>query len=169
MNIKFPDSVECLKRLIRLSADMNLVSEQKEFESKLERVEKQKEAVQKNRVHSGRVRSGRARELSAGKNRNVGSAGQSRNVGSAGQRGNKEGLLPPSGSLGPKFNTPGEQLNSGYGPSRTIEKQTVDTHYDDPIGPSISMRPRTAKSRNQALNAMQDDVNDFNVDDLLPD
>jgi len=166
VNIKFPDSVECLKRLIRLSADMNLVGEQKEFENKLERVEKQKEAVQKNRVHSGRVRSGRAREASGGKNRNVGSAGQSRNVGSAGQRG---GVLPPSGSLGPKFNTPGEQLNSGYGPARTIEKQTVDTHYDDPIGPSISMRPRTAKSRNQALNAMQDDVNDFNVDDLLPD
>merc|ERR1712071_331682 len=100
----------------------NLVGEQKEFESKLERVEKQKEAVQKNRVHSGRVRSGRAREASGG---------QSRNVGSAGQRG-KDGLLPPSGSLGPKFNTPGEQLNSGYGPARTIEKQTVDTHYNDP-------------------------------------
>ena len=45
----------------------------------------------------------------------------------------------------------------------------VDPSYSDPVGPSISMRPRTAKNKNLALAAMQDDIHDFEADDFLPD
>merc|ERR1712007_241552 len=108
----------------------------------------------------GRVRSGRARDNQSNSRQGSGSTQRTPNTNRA--RGD---LLPPSGALssGPKFNQPTEQLGSGFGPSRSVEKEKVDTHYDDPIGPSISMRPRTARSKNQVLSAMQDDVNDFSV------
>merc|ERR1712226_1319065 len=145
---------------------MDMTEARKEYEAKLERVEKQKEAVQKNRVHSGRVRSGR--QASGGSRQNSGqaSAGRARRA----QHSSGE-VLPPSGALaGPKFNPPPQTLHPGYGPPRTEQSTSpaADAHCEDPIGPSVSMRPRTARSKNAAINAMQDDVNDFNADDLLP-
>ena len=65
----------------------------------------------------------------------------------------------------PNLNEDNKDLNEG----NKKEENVVDPSYSDPVGPSISMRPRTAKNKNLALAAMQDDIHDFEADDFLPD
>lgn len=77
VHIQFPDSIECLTRLVQKANEMKQPEEAREYEKKLKRAEKQQQAIEQNRVNSGRIRSGghrsgqgsgKARQLSA-KNR----------------------------------------------------------------------------------------------------
>ena len=58
VHIQFPDSIECLTRLVQKANEMKQPEEAREYEKKLKRAEKQQQAIQQNRVNSGRIRSG---------------------------------------------------------------------------------------------------------------
>jgi len=158
VHLKFPDNIDCLKRLVRVCYDIHENEEAKEYEVKLARAVKQATAIEQNRVNSGRIRSGGSNNTGSARGRRERSGHHmSHGPSHLNQTGhsniNGVNMLPPSG----KKNQAEE------------ERKQIDTTYDDPIGEQISMRPRTAKNKNSALVAMQDDVNDYDVDDLLPD
>jgi len=171
IHVQFPDSLETLQRLVRITGDMKMPNEAREYEQKMKRLQKQQEAIKQNRVTSGRIRSGgtsRGRVGSGGRAGSGGGFGRSPSNSGGHAAGNRS-YLPPSGAVGgPNFAPPPQQLHSGIGPSRPANDKS-SAHYDDPIGPSISTRPRTARNKNAAMSAMQDDIHDFDATDLLPD
>ncbi|XP_061696941.1 intraflagellar transport protein 88 homolog isoform X2 [Syngnathoides biaculeatus] len=137
---KFPENVECLRFLVRLSQDMGL-QEVQDYTSKLKKVEKMKE------LREQRVRS--AREGSA-RGRREGSAGSADS--SNGNKGERLGVQVMSL---PAFSEPYESSSP----------KELDASYVDPLGP-LTERPKTgAKAR-----VDDDDFADEDLgDELLPE
>lgn len=166
---QFPDNLDCLKRLVVMAEQLGDVELMKEYKDKIIRSEKQMVANQQNRINSGRIRSGRT-ENRSGSARNRVPSGHNRSNHPSGtlpsftgntatpsplSTMNLSSNLPPTGRRGPE-----EQAQ----PTREL-----DTDFADPLANQMSMRPKTAKNKNAALAAMQDNVEDYDVDDLLPD
>ncbi|CAH8519781.1 unnamed protein product [Schistosoma turkestanicum] len=158
---QFPDNIECLQFLVRLSSDMDL-PEAQDYIAKLKRAEKLKQAREQ-------------RQVSATNRRNFGLANttsttssheNSTSVSSGGES------RESSANYDNRFNV---QSKHSHIPSRqtevyketTLRRNTDNEYitYNDPLGPSIE-RPRTA-ARTKTI---QDDFADEEVDEsLLPD
>nr|XP_021524976.1 intraflagellar transport protein 88 homolog [Aotus nancymaae] len=142
---KFPESVECLRFLVRLCTNLGLKDAQ-EYARKLKRLEKMKE-IREQHIKSGRDGSGGSRgkrERSASSD-----SGQNCSASSKGER------------LSAKLRTlPG--TNEPYESSSNNE---IDASYVDPLGPQIE-RPKTAAKKR----IDEDDFADEELgDDLLPE
>ncbi|XP_077473984.1 intraflagellar transport protein 88 homolog isoform X1 [Stigmatopora argus] len=147
---KFPENVECLRFLVRLSQDMDL-QDVNDYAEKLKKVEKMKE-LREQRVKSAREGSSRGRR-----------------EGSAGSAVPRETSNGHSGSNGHKSERPGVQvmsLSASYDPYETSSPKELDASYMDPLGPATE-RPKTG------VKVRVDDDDDFADeelgDDLLPE
>ncbi|XP_077437105.1 intraflagellar transport protein 88 homolog isoform X2 [Vanacampus margaritifer] len=141
---KFPENVECLRFLVRLSQDMDL-QEVQDYASKLKKAEKMKE-LREQRVKSAREGSARGRrEGSAGS----ADSGRSSSNGNKGERlGAQVMSLPASGDA--------------YESSSPKE---LDASYVDPLGP-LTERPKTGAK----VRLDDDDFADEDLgDELLPE
>ncbi|XP_061143593.1 intraflagellar transport protein 88 homolog isoform X1 [Syngnathus typhle] len=142
---KFPENVECLRFLLRLSQDMGLLQEVDDYTSKLKKAEKMKE-LREQRVKSAREGSARGRREGSG-----GSAdsGRSSSNGNKGERlGAQVMSLPASGD-----------------PYESSSPKQLDASYVDPLGPPME-RPKTgAKLRPDDDDFADDDLED----ELLPE
>uniref|UniRef100_A0A674N3N4 Intraflagellar transport 88 homolog n=1 Tax=Takifugu rubripes TaxID=31033 RepID=A0A674N3N4_TAKRU len=140
---RFPEDIECLTFLVRLTNDMGL-EEVQEYANKLKKAEKMRE-VREQRMKSGREGSGRGwREGSAG------SADRSHSGGSA---------------KGERLSAKMRSLPVSNEPYETSAPKELDASYVDPLGPQME-RPKTgAKKRVE-----DDDFEDEELgDDLLPE
>ncbi|XP_051938317.1 intraflagellar transport protein 88 homolog isoform X2 [Hippocampus zosterae] len=142
---KFPENVECLRFLVRLSQDMGL-QEVQDYVGKVKKAEKMKE-LREQRVKSTREGSARGRrEGSAGS----GDSGRSSSNGYKGERLSAQVMsLPASGDPYESSSSPKE----------------LDASYADPLGP-LTERPKTgAKVRPDDDDFADDDLGD----ELLPE
>ncbi|XP_077393353.1 intraflagellar transport protein 88 homolog [Festucalex cinctus] len=141
---KFPENVECLRFLVRLSQDMDL-QEVQDYSSKLKKVEKMKE-LKEQRVKSAREGSARGRREGS-----TGSAdsGRSSSNGNKGERlGAQVMSLPASGD-----------------PYESSGPKELDASYADPLGP-LTERPKTGAK----VRLDDDDFADEDLgDELLPE
>ncbi|XP_030642032.1 intraflagellar transport protein 88 homolog isoform X2 [Chanos chanos] len=140
---RFPENVECLRFLVRLSTDMGLKDAQ-DYATKLKKVEKMKE-IREQRVKSGRESSARTRrEGSAGSD-----SGQSSHGTSA--KGERQGIklraLPGSSE-----------------PYEASPQRDIDASYVDPLGPQLE-RPKTAAKKHTEEDEFADEEY---MNDLLP-
>ncbi|KAJ8255820.1 hypothetical protein COCON_G00196840 [Conger conger] len=155
---KFPDSVECLRFLVRLCSDMGL-KEVQDYATKLKKVEKMKEKREQ-RVKSGRESSAR-----------------SRREGSASSVGSSPNSTPPiknndSGQSSHGTSAKGERLSArlralpgSNEPYEASSQRDIDASYVDPLGPQLE-RPKTAAKKR----AEEDEFADEELgDDLLPE
>ncbi|XP_041858292.1 intraflagellar transport protein 88 homolog isoform X2 [Melanotaenia boesemani] len=175
---KFPDNVECLRFLVRLSTDMGL-KEVQEYATKLKKVEKMKE-IREQRVKSGRESSARGR-----KEGREGSAGSSAfkplmfedvdDVKAAPQTelkqfsplldSGRDSSHSSSSTKGERLSTKMRSLPGSNEPYEASSPKELDASYVDPLGPQME-RPKTgAKKRID-----DDDFGDEELgDDLLPE
>ncbi|XP_064098521.1 intraflagellar transport protein 88 homolog isoform X1 [Macrobrachium nipponense] len=166
INRRFPENVECLKLLIRLSNDLGL-KEAAEYAQELKKVE---------RVHEQRE----SRAASGSRPGSRRSSSRASRSGSAASGYEEAGVLPPKspGARASAFSArsiPGSALsgratrlslndldeNEPYIPSN----KEIDSSYVDPLGP-LQERPKTSLRRKQD----EDDFGDDDIgDDLLPE
>ncbi|KAK8769213.1 hypothetical protein V5799_014322 [Amblyomma americanum] len=152
---KFPENVECLRFLVRLTGDLGL-SESAEYAAKLKKAEKAKE-MKEQRTSSSGSRSGSHR--SSGRLSRDGSASSSTSVQSE-HAATKGRASTSSGRSRPQI--PLVEAEETYKASQ----REIDASYEDPLGP-LEERPRTAA---RARNLVDDDFdNDELGDDLLPE
>ncbi|XP_054887377.1 intraflagellar transport protein 88 homolog isoform X4 [Poeciliopsis prolifica] len=143
---KFPENVECLRFLVRLSTDMGL-KEVQEYATKLKKVEKMKE-LREQRVKSGRENSAR-----------------SRREGSTGSAGEYSGRSSSSSSKGERLSAKMRSLPGSNEPYEASSPKELDASYVDPLGPQTD-RPKTGAKKP----ADDDDFADEDLgDDLLPE
>ncbi|XP_056895277.1 intraflagellar transport protein 88 homolog isoform X3 [Takifugu flavidus] len=173
---RFPEDIECLTFLVRLTNDMGL-EEVQEYANKLKKAEKMRE-VREQRMKAGREGSGRGwREGSAG------SAGVSTPVLISPKKAFVTVPHPESKQLDPLLDSGGDRSHSGGSakgerlsakmrslpvsnePYETSAPKELDAFYVDPLGPQME-RPKTgAKKRVE-----DDDFEDEELgDDLLPE
>ncbi|KAF3694552.1 Intraflagellar transport protein 88 -like protein [Channa argus] len=162
---KFPENVECLRFLVRLSADMGL-KEVQEYATKLKKVEKMKE-IKEQRVKSGREGSARGRREGS-----AGSAGVAADVKAVSHTESKQlsPLLDSGKDIG--NSTKGERLSAkmrslpaSNEPYETSSPKEIDASYVDPLGPQME-RPKTGARKRMD----DDDFADEELgDDLLPE
>uniref|UniRef100_A0A8C6LLV5 Intraflagellar transport 88 n=2 Tax=Nothobranchius furzeri TaxID=105023 RepID=A0A8C6LLV5_NOTFU len=141
---KFPENVDCLCFLVRLSTDMGL-KEVQEYATKLKKAEKMKE-IREQKVKSGQGSTAGGRREGSG-----GSADSNHSSGS---------------SRGERLSAKMRSLTVSNEPYEADSQKELDASYMDPLGPQIE-RPKTgAKKR-------VDDDDDFGDeelgDDLLPE
>uniref|UniRef100_H3DE04 Intraflagellar transport 88 homolog n=1 Tax=Tetraodon nigroviridis TaxID=99883 RepID=H3DE04_TETNG len=140
---KFPEDIECLTFLVRLTNDMGL-EEVQEYANKLKKAEKMRE-VREQRMKSGREGSGRGwREGSAGSGDRSHSGGSSK-----GER------------LGAKMRS----LAASSEPYESSAPKELDAFYVDPLGPQME-RPKTGAKKRLEDDDFEDEVLG---DDLLPE
>ncbi|KAK5608864.1 Intraflagellar transport protein 88 [Crenichthys baileyi] len=143
---RFPENVECLRFLVRLSTDMGL-KEVQEYATKLKKVEKMKE-IREQRVKSGRENSGRGRR--EGREGSTGSADSGRSS---------------SSSKGERLSAKMRSLPGSNEPYEASSPKELDASYVDPLGPQIE-RPKTGAKKL----VDDDDFADEDLgDDLLPE
>ncbi|KAK4470466.1 hypothetical protein MN116_006018 [Schistosoma mekongi] len=161
---RFPENIECLQFLVRLSSDMGL-PEAQDYITKLKRAEKLKQAREQ-------------RQLSASNRRSFGPTNATRITGSRENSANASSggdSRESSANYDGRFNFQTKQTYSKNNSARQAGHHTevvlrnfVDNEcitYNDPLGPSVE-RPRTA-ARTRAI---QDEFADEEVDEsLLPD
>ncbi|XP_054887378.1 intraflagellar transport protein 88 homolog isoform X5 [Poeciliopsis prolifica] len=141
---KFPENVECLRFLVRLSTDMGL-KEVQEYATKLKKVEKMKE-LREQRVKSGRENSARSRR--------EGSTGSA-----------DSGRSSSSSSKGERLSAKMRSLPGSNEPYEASSPKELDASYVDPLGPQTD-RPKTGAKKP----ADDDDFADEDLgDDLLPE
>ncbi|KAK3876729.1 hypothetical protein Pcinc_018509 [Petrolisthes cinctipes] len=169
INRRFPENVECLKLLIRLSSDLGL-KEATEYAQELKKVERAQEQKESRAASGSRPGSRR-------------SSSRASRSGSATSGHEESGTLPPkSPGPGPRASArsarsmPSSALSGGrttrlslndleenepYTPST----KEVDSSYVDPLGP-LQERPKTSLRRKQD----EDEFADEELgDDLLPE
>ncbi|CAG08235.1 unnamed protein product [Tetraodon nigroviridis] len=157
---KFPEDIECLTFLVRLTNDMGL-EEVQEYANKLKKAEKMRE-VREQRMKSGREGSGRGwREGSAG---------------SGVPRPESNQLDPPLGSGGDRSHSGGSSKGERLGakmrslaassePYESSAPKELDAFYVDPLGPQME-RPKTGAKKRLEDDDFEDEVLG---DDLLPE
>ncbi|XP_049272467.1 LOW QUALITY PROTEIN: intraflagellar transport protein 88 homolog [Rhipicephalus sanguineus] len=152
---RFPENVECLRFLVRLTNDLGL-SESADYAAKLKKAEKAKE-MKEQRTSSSGSRSGSHR--SSGRLSRDGSASSSTSVQSE-PAVTKARASTTSGRARAKI--PLVEAEETYQASR----RDIDASYEDPLGP-LEERPRTAaRTRNQ----VEDDFDNEELgDDMLPE
>uniref|UniRef100_A0A674MDW3 Intraflagellar transport 88 homolog n=1 Tax=Takifugu rubripes TaxID=31033 RepID=A0A674MDW3_TAKRU len=158
---RFPEDIECLTFLVRLTNDMGL-EEVQEYANKLKKAEKMRE-VREQRMKSGREGSGRGwREGSAG------SAGESAVI--VGESGSVcvfpvDRSHSGGSAKGERLSAKMRSLPVSNEPYETSAPKELDASYVDPLGPQME-RPKTgAKKRVE-----DDDFEDEELgDDLLPE
>ncbi|KAM4731193.1 intraflagellar transport protein 88 homolog isoform 4-T4 [Anableps anableps] len=140
---RFPENVECLRFLVRLSTDMGL-KEVQEYATKLKKVEKMKE-LREQRVKSGRENSARGRR--------------------EGSTGSADSGRSSSSSKGERLSTKMRSLPGSNEPYETSSPKELDASYADPLGPQME-RPKTGAKKL----VDEDDFADEDLgDDLLPE
>ncbi|KAJ8409908.1 hypothetical protein AAFF_G00209490 [Aldrovandia affinis] len=141
---KFPESVECLRFLVRLCSDMGL-KEVQEYATKLKKVEKMKDKKEQ-RVKSGRESSARGRrEGSASSDSGHSSHGTS--------------------AKGDRLSAKLRALPGSNEPYEANSQRDIDASYVDPLGPQLE-RPKTAAKKRTE----EDEFADEELgDDLLPE
>ncbi|XP_036397037.1 intraflagellar transport protein 88 homolog isoform X3 [Megalops cyprinoides] len=185
---KFPESVECLRFLVRLCSDMGL-KEVQEYATKLKKVEKLKEKKEQ-RVRSGRESSARGRrEGSASSVSSPNSTPPKRaNVGSSSPNSTppmKANVFLPETRHSPLLEQGRDSGHSSHGTSAKGERlsarlralpgsnepyeassqRDIDASYVDPLGPQME-RPKTAAKKRTE----EDEFADEELgDDLLPE
>ncbi|XP_032424566.1 intraflagellar transport protein 88 homolog isoform X2 [Xiphophorus hellerii] len=143
---RFPENVECLRFLVRLSTDMGL-KEVQEYATKLKKVEKMKE-LREQRVKSGRENSARGRR-----------------EGSTGSAGEYSGRSSSSSSKGERLSAKMRSLPGSNEPYEASSPKELDASYVDPLGPQMD-RPKTGAKKP----ADDDDFADEDLgDELLPE
>ncbi|XP_032424567.1 intraflagellar transport protein 88 homolog isoform X3 [Xiphophorus hellerii] len=141
---RFPENVECLRFLVRLSTDMGL-KEVQEYATKLKKVEKMKE-LREQRVKSGRENSARGRR--------EGSTGSA-----------DSGRSSSSSSKGERLSAKMRSLPGSNEPYEASSPKELDASYVDPLGPQMD-RPKTGAKKP----ADDDDFADEDLgDELLPE
>lgn len=152
---RFPDNVECLRFLVRLTNDLGL-SESAEYAAKLKKAEKAKEMKEQRSSSSG-SRSGSHR--SSGRLSRDGSASSSTSIQSEPAM-TKARASTTSGRARAKI--PLVEAEEAYQTS----PRDIDASYEDPLGP-LEERPRTAaRTRHQ----VEDDFDNEELgDDMLPE
>ncbi|XP_076804063.1 intraflagellar transport protein 88 homolog [Clavelina lepadiformis] len=139
IHTKFPDNVECLKYLNRLSSDLGLTKEVQEYANKLRKAEKTQEARNQRAESAGKRRGLKppdSADSSGGSRNNSGS-------GSARQR----------------------RVISDQVSDNERAKKNLDATYSDPLGPAAE-RPKTAARSRTVIDDFEDVEVD---DNLLPD
>ncbi|KAM4731191.1 intraflagellar transport protein 88 homolog isoform 2-T2 [Anableps anableps] len=178
---RFPENVECLRFLVRLSTDMGL-KEVQEYATKLKKVEKMKE-LREQRVKSGRENSARGRREGS-----TGSAAISTSVLTSPKKSNITGTIhyesqpepkqfsplldserdsgrSSSSSKGERLSTKMRSLPGSNEPYETSSPKELDASYADPLGPQME-RPKTGAKKL----VDEDDFADEDLgDDLLPE
>lgn len=143
---RFPENVECLRFLVRLSTDMGM-TEVQEYATKLKKVEKMKE-IREQRVKSGRENSAKGRR--EGREGSIGSADSGRSS---------------SSSKGERLSAKMRSLPGSNEPYEASSPKELDASYVDPLGPQME-RPKTGAKRL----VDEDDFADEDLgDDLLPE
>ncbi|XP_061648469.1 intraflagellar transport protein 88 homolog isoform X1 [Phyllopteryx taeniolatus] len=141
---KFPENVECLRFLVRLSQDMGL-QEVQDYTSKLKKVEKMKE-LREQRVKSAREGSARCRR--------EGSAGSA-----------DSGHSSSNGNKGERLGAQVMSLPATNDPYESSSPKELDASYVDPLGPLME-RPKTGAK----VRVDDDDFADEDLgDELLPE
>ncbi|TRY89780.1 hypothetical protein DNTS_000017 [Danionella cerebrum] len=172
---KFPENVECLRFLVRLSTDMGL-KEVQDYATKLKKVEKMKE-IREQRVRSGRDSSARGRrEWSAGSGSSSSPidtpplrASVSRSemkYSPVLEQGSDSGQSSHGTSAkGERLSIKLKTLPGSSEPYEASTQQEIDASYVDPLGPQLQ-RPKTAARKR----AEDDEFADEELgDDLLPE
>ncbi|KAI1899745.1 hypothetical protein AGOR_G00064920 [Albula goreensis] len=178
---KFPESIECLRFLVRLCSDMGL-KEVQDYATKLKKVEKMKEKREQ-RVKSGRESSARGRREGS-----ASSVSSSPPVSTPPKRANevdgKTVSLPEtrhsplqeqgrdSGHSSHGNSAKGERLSAklralpgSNEPYEASSQRDIDASYVDPLGPQME-RPKTAAKKRTE----EDEFADEELgDDLLPE
>ncbi|XP_069164782.1 intraflagellar transport protein 88 homolog isoform X2 [Procambarus clarkii] len=167
INRRFPENVECLKLLIRLSSDLGL-KEATEYAQELKKVERAQEQRESRAASGSRPGSRR-------------SSSRASRSGSAASGHEESGSLPPK-SPGTRTSSrsarsiPGSALSGGRATRLSLNdleenepfvpaNKEVDSSYVDPLGP-LQERPKTSLRRKQE----EDDFADEELgDDLLPE
>ncbi|KAL7063131.1 hypothetical protein AAHC03_01776 [Spirometra sp. Aus1] len=173
---QFPDSIECLQFLVRLSKDMGL-PETQEYINRLKKAEKSKEAREQRQLSASNrqpIAVGVVGQLSDSKENlaSTESGGNRENSASArlynGQL-SRRGLSSRGGVGGMPVREPSGGRDD---PSSTVSSLPIsgmpsqDPTYRDPLGPSTE-RPRTAATRKKRA---QDEFADEELDvNMLPD
>uniref|UniRef100_A0A3Q2PM19 Intraflagellar transport 88 homolog n=1 Tax=Fundulus heteroclitus TaxID=8078 RepID=A0A3Q2PM19_FUNHE len=140
---RFPENVECLRFLVRLSTDMGL-KEVQEYATKLKKVEKMKE-IREQRVKSGRENSARGRR--------------------EGSTGSADSGRSSSSSKGERLSAKMRSLPASNEPYEASSPKELDASYVDPLGPQME-RPKTGAKKL----VDDDDFADEDLgDDLLPE
>ncbi|KAA0195074.1 Intraflagellar transport protein 88 [Fasciolopsis buskii] len=165
MHKKFPDNIDCLRFLVRLSTDMGL-PEAQEYSNRLKRAEKTKEAREQRQL-SASNRRGSFNVASAG--RTQGSRENSASASSGGdsrENSAKRGFARGPLSRSSVTSLPRQPEDSAESSQRTVQStMNGSIDYVDPLGPAID-RPRTA-ARSRPI---QDEFADEEIDDsLLPE
>ncbi|XP_020568872.1 intraflagellar transport protein 88 homolog isoform X2 [Oryzias latipes] len=158
---KFPDNVECLRFLVRLSTDMGL-KEVQDYATKLKKAEKTKE-IQEQRVRSGRESSSRGRRGSR--------EGSAEDVKAVSQPESKlfsplldSGRDSSNSSRGERRSGKNISLPASNEPYESSSPKELDAYYVDPLGPLME-RPKTGAKR-----VVEEDFADEDIgDDLLPE
>lgn len=167
INRRFPENVECLKLLIRLSSDLGL-KEATEYALELKKVERVQEQRDIRATSGSRPGSRR-------------SSSRASRSGSAISGHEEAGVLPPK-SPGTRLSArsarsiPGSALSGGRSTRLSLNdldetepyipsNKEVDSSYVDPLGP-LQERPKTSLRRKQDEDEFADD--DIG-DDLLPE
>nr|XP_061799204.1 intraflagellar transport protein 88 homolog isoform X3 [Nerophis lumbriciformis] len=141
---KFPENVECLRFLVRLTQDMDL-QDVTDYASKLKKVEKMKE-LREQRVKSAREGSSRGRR--------EGSAGSA-----------DSGHSSSNGHKGERLGVQVMSLPASYDPYERSSPKELDASYVDPLGP-LTERPKTGAK----VRVDDDDFADEELgDELLPE
>ncbi|XP_037542593.1 intraflagellar transport protein 88 homolog, partial [Nematolebias whitei] len=135
---KFPENVECLRFLVRLSTDMDL-KEVQEYATKLKKVEKMKE-VREQRVKSGRENSARSRR--EGREGSGGSADSGHSSGS---------------TRGERLSAKMRSLPASNEPYEASGPKELDASYMDPLGPQVE-RPKTGAKKHMDDDDFADEV-----------
>ncbi|KAM7308163.1 intraflagellar transport protein 88 homolog isoform X1 [Ixodes scapularis] len=150
---KFPDNIECLRFLVRLTTDLGM-NEASEYAAKLKKAEKAKE-LKEHRSSSGsrsgsrRSSSRLSRDSSASSNASVPSE----------QAASKS---PQSASRG-RRHMPLVEAEETY----QATPKEIDASYEDPLGP-LEQRPRTAARRRDEV--VDDEFDNEELgDDMLPE
>ncbi|KAM4561852.1 intraflagellar transport protein 88 homolog isoform 1-T1 [Fundulus diaphanus] len=140
---RFPENVECLRFLVRLSTDMGL-KEVQEYATKLKKVEKMKE-IREQRVKSSRENSARGRR--------------------EGSTGSADSGCSSSSSKGERLSAKMRSLAGSNEPYEASSSKELDASYVDPLGPQME-RPKTGAKKL----VDDDDFADEDLgDDLLPE
>ncbi|KAF8569133.1 hypothetical protein P879_02769 [Paragonimus westermani] len=159
MHKRFPENIDCLRFLVRLSADMGL-PEAQEYVNRLRRAEKIKEAREQRQLSASSRRLSSGRTAGSRENSASASSGGDSREGSA-----KRGFGRVALTRTTKNGLSKQVVSTG---ESTKDRPPVDTGaviYNDPLGPAVE-RPRTAaRSR-----PTQDEFADEEIDDtMLPD
>ncbi|CAI8003546.1 Intraflagellar transport protein 88 homolog [Geodia barretti] len=147
---RFPENVDCLRFLVRLTSDLGL-KEAQDYALLLKKAEKASENKRQRELSSSSYRSG----------------------GSAGSRGTGRGGGGGGGGKGGRNQTQGHSLLSGDTDESRVDSggnrrplRAVDASYTDPLG-EIPQRPMTAA---RARPAEEDEFEGVELgDDLLPE